>query len=309
MERILLAADYPNLTELKLFNFNGKIVSHYFTVESPFRRIFQRQITDLILVFENDFNELSVKHYTTDVYGYILKFFENLKHLSIIGSFPHFFPPLVLHFLALLDGRLQQLTTLIVAIGDMAYHSSNVYNMGNSLNLKCFSLTCYCLSYEYDAQILPLFRHMSNLEELTLHITIENRTAFIDGTHIYNEILVHMPRLGTFYFCISTDTHMDRLVRHLSRDDIQGTFTNIIFKQVDCIINYRYRSAICHVFSLPFIFDSLEYIGNKFPTIIFKYVKILAVHDEVPFKHEFFIRIAWSFPLLKQLSVINLNPQ
>ncbi|CAF1498490.1 unnamed protein product [Rotaria sordida] len=153
MERILLAADYPNLTELKLFNFNGKIVSHYFTVESPFRRIFQRQITDLILVFENDFNELSVKHYTTDVYGYILKFFENLKHLSIIGSFPHFFPPLVLRnltlitffssilyklcihvgnfldFLALLDGRLQQLTTLIVAIGDMAYHSSNVYNM------------------------------------------------------------------------------------------------------------------------------------------------------------------------------------
>ncbi|CAF1553732.1 unnamed protein product [Rotaria sordida] len=102
MERILLAADYPNLTELKLFNFNGKIVSHYFTVESPFRRIFQRQITDLILVFENDFNELSVKHYTTDVYGYILKFFENLKHLSIIGSFPHFFPPLVLRDLPLI---------------------------------------------------------------------------------------------------------------------------------------------------------------------------------------------------------------
>ena len=31
MERILLAADYPNLTELKLFNFNDKIVSRYFT--------------------------------------------------------------------------------------------------------------------------------------------------------------------------------------------------------------------------------------------------------------------------------------
>jgi hypothetical protein len=31
MERILLAADYPNLTELKLFNFNGEIVSRYFT--------------------------------------------------------------------------------------------------------------------------------------------------------------------------------------------------------------------------------------------------------------------------------------
>ncbi|CAF3699172.1 unnamed protein product [Rotaria sordida] len=30
MERILLAADYPNLTELKLFNFNDTIVSYYF---------------------------------------------------------------------------------------------------------------------------------------------------------------------------------------------------------------------------------------------------------------------------------------
>ncbi len=31
MERILLAADYPNLSELKIFNFNGEIASSYFT--------------------------------------------------------------------------------------------------------------------------------------------------------------------------------------------------------------------------------------------------------------------------------------
>jgi hypothetical protein len=31
MERILLAVDYPNLTQLKLFSFNGKIGSRYFT--------------------------------------------------------------------------------------------------------------------------------------------------------------------------------------------------------------------------------------------------------------------------------------
>lgn len=31
MERIFLAASYPNLTELKLFNFDDKIVSRYFT--------------------------------------------------------------------------------------------------------------------------------------------------------------------------------------------------------------------------------------------------------------------------------------
>ena len=31
MERILLAADFPNLTELKIPNFNQQLVSHYFT--------------------------------------------------------------------------------------------------------------------------------------------------------------------------------------------------------------------------------------------------------------------------------------
>ncbi len=82
-----------------------------------------------------------------------MKFFENLKYLSITGSIPRTFPRLVLRdlpsttffsstlnklcihvisyadCLALLDGRLKQLTTLIVFIDDMEYHSSNVYNM------------------------------------------------------------------------------------------------------------------------------------------------------------------------------------
>ncbi|CAF3433424.1 unnamed protein product, partial [Rotaria sp. Silwood2] len=67
MEKILLASDYPNLTQLKLFNFNGKIVSRYFT----------------------------------DCY-------------------------------ALLDGRLKQLTTLILHIVQpeySEYYSSNINNM------------------------------------------------------------------------------------------------------------------------------------------------------------------------------------
>ncbi|CAF4142730.1 unnamed protein product, partial [Rotaria sordida] len=70
MERIYLAADYPNLTELKLFNFTDKIASCYFTDESPFR-----------------------------------------------------------YCLALLDGRLKQLTTFNVIIDITDSHSSVVYNM------------------------------------------------------------------------------------------------------------------------------------------------------------------------------------
>ncbi|CAF1445844.1 unnamed protein product [Rotaria magnacalcarata] len=50
MGRILLAAVYPNLTELKLFNFERQIASKYFTDESSLRSVFQQQITSLILV-------------------------------------------------------------------------------------------------------------------------------------------------------------------------------------------------------------------------------------------------------------------
>jgi hypothetical protein len=89
----------------------------------------------------------------TYIYGYILKFFENLNHLSIIGSYPKFFPPLVLcdlplttcysstlyklcihvmyyhDLLALLDGRLKQLNTLNVVIAQQEHYPRNVYNM------------------------------------------------------------------------------------------------------------------------------------------------------------------------------------
>ncbi|CAF3108996.1 unnamed protein product [Rotaria sp. Silwood2] len=250
-----------------------------------------------------------------------------------MGSFPRFFPPLVLRnlpsttffsstlnklyinlmtyddCLALLDGRLKQLTTLIVTIDKMEY-SSNVYNLNNLPNLKCFSLTTsYCSTVLYDTQILSLFHRMLNLEELTLYITIKNRTTLIDGIHISNEILVHMPRLHIFNFCISTNINMDHLGHYLSKDDIQRTFTNTIYRQVDCIISNGYDIATYRVFSLPFMFDCLESIGNIFPNIIFSNVTRLTVNDIVPFKHEFFHRIAWSFPLLKHLWVINREPQ
>ncbi|CAF4263747.1 unnamed protein product, partial [Rotaria sordida] len=133
--------------------YNDKLVSHYFTVQSSFRHIFQRQITDLILVFKDDFNQITIKHYKIDIYGYILKFFENLKHLSIIRSFHYYCLPLkyrnrplttffsstlsklsihVMYyddFLALVDSHLKQLTTLIVVITNIKYDSSHVYNM------------------------------------------------------------------------------------------------------------------------------------------------------------------------------------
>ncbi|CAF3368132.1 unnamed protein product [Rotaria sp. Silwood1] len=132
---------------------------------------------------------------------------------------------------------------------------------------------------------------MLNLEELTLAIFVQDRT-FLNDTSLYNEILVYMGQLNIFNFWICTDKMKDDSIDHLSKDDIQQTFINIIFKQVECIVNNLYCSAQCHVFSLPFMFNYFDYI----------------VQDNVPFEDEFFIRIACSFLLLEQLTINNLRP-
>jgi hypothetical protein len=130
-------------------------------------------------------------------------------------------------------------------------------------------LKCDCLSDEYEREILFLFSRMINLKELILRITIDAQRNFIDGNNISNEILIHMPRLERINFYIQTDIKRNNLISHLSKDDIQRSFEKLIFKEVDCIINYRYSLATCHVFSLPFMFKQLRCIGNIFPAIIF----------------------------------------
>ncbi|CAF4832837.1 unnamed protein product [Rotaria socialis] len=259
MERILLAVDYPNLTEIKLFNFTDKIFSHYFKVD----------VQEKLCVGVKSFEDC----------------------------------------LALLDGRLKELTTFILEISNMNDKVSTVYNMDDLPNLKCFSLICDCSGKQYDVKIVPLLRRMFNLEELTLNIIIEDRTRFIDGTHLKNEVFVRMPQLYKFTFHISTETKLQHLVHGLSSDDIQKTFSNIGYEQVACVINYCYRSAECHIFSLPPVFDTLHSIGNTFPFIVFSYVTSLQVHDDVPFKHEFFLRVAKFFPSLKRLNVLNIKSE
>jgi hypothetical protein len=78
---------------------------------------------------------------------------------------------------------------------------------------------------------------------------------------------------------------------------------------VGCSLNKITTATICHVFSLPFMFKSIENIGNTFPPIVFGHVTNLWVFDIIPFEHEFFVRIARFFPLLKNFSVLNVCSQ
>ncbi|CAF4270800.1 unnamed protein product, partial [Rotaria magnacalcarata] len=129
MERILLAAVYPNLAELKLFNFEQQIVSTYFTDESLLRSVFQQQITSLILVNDDKGAIIgSLNEYTRNIYVHILNFFKNLTHLNIIG--PNIMLCPVENFddcLYLLDGRLKQLTTFNVNVYSIDTSSTIVH--------------------------------------------------------------------------------------------------------------------------------------------------------------------------------------
>ena len=149
---------------------------------------------------------------------------------------------------------------------------------------------------------------MIHLEELTLYLCVENQSTFIDGTHIHNDILINMIRLYKFTFYISTENVTTKGALHPSTNDIQQTFTTKGYEQVACTIDdIGDFHIICKVFSLPFTFDHFERITNHFPTIIFNYVTYLVLYDRVPFEHEFFIRVAQAFQLLKRLSVHNIR--
>ncbi|CAF0836722.1 unnamed protein product [Adineta steineri] len=342
MERILLATDYPNLTVLTIFQFQQEIAANYFTNESSLRSIFQEQITNLILINSDRYKMESLPEiYTENAYDRILTFFKNLKKLSIMEPSFRSYPPLSLHYLPstsfsssilthlyisvdtfddcfyLLDGRLRKLTTLCINVHHIDTFSKGIHNMDQLLNLKCFSLKSSYPSEQYDNMVL-LLRRMSNLEKLTLHISVEGRNKVIDGAFVQHDILDYMPQLRSFTFYICTYVGpIAALPYKLSSEDIQLTLTNIGLQHVSSMVNYVTSSvnfvygvrATCSIFSLPFEFDYLQDLGNNFPNIVFSYVTYLLIQDIFPFEHEFFMRITRSFPLLKHLCIRNQQAQ
>lgn len=137
--------------------------SIFYLDESPFRHIFQNQITDLVLACKSDiitdFNVFQNRKYQHSVFKYTIEFFKNLQYLSMIGFCPILLLsdcPLttcsssilkklcidVCRFedcLVLLGGRLKNLTTFMITISCETHISSVVYNMENSHVISFFS--------------------------------------------------------------------------------------------------------------------------------------------------------------------------
>ncbi|CAF3014515.1 unnamed protein product [Rotaria sp. Silwood2] len=80
-------------------------------------------------------------------------------------------------------------------------------------------------------------------------------------------------------------------------------------RQKSLKITNKAKCGECHIYSYPYTLRHYYYIRNNFPGGLFKCVRQVSLYDEHPFKHEFFIRIQKSFPLMKKLTLYNKKPQ
>ncbi|CAF2820108.1 unnamed protein product [Rotaria sp. Silwood2] len=211
-----------------------------------------------------------------------------------------------------LDGLFIRLSTLIIDIEKISISISDVEKMKQLSKLKYFSLTSMKTTIFYDDQVVPLLRQMSNLEELTLFLIIKRLdSTYINGIQLYDQILIHMPRLNKFTFSINTLISNDVNISLPSNDDIQRSFIGKKYQQVGSYADDKLIKALarCHIYSLPDQFDNFHHLNNSFQGSIFEKVKSVKITDIHPFEHEFFKIISQSFPFLQYLSVQNDEQQ
>ena len=154
---------------------------------------------------------------------------------------------------------------------------------------------------------------MSNLEELTLFLLIYRYdSTYNDGNQLYDQILIHMPRLNKFNFSINTSIYYTYINTTLpSNDDIQRSFIGRKYQQVGSYADDDLMLSLprCHIYSLPYQFENFFFSTNSFQGGIFEKVKWVKITDTRPFEHEFFKIISKSFPFLIQLTVQNYEQQ
>ncbi|CAF1432737.1 unnamed protein product [Rotaria sordida] len=307
MERILLAVNYPNLYGFGLYNIQEEKAIYLFNDESLFTRMFKNQVSSLVISI-NANGSLSSRE---DVYA----------QLSFGISSPNVFSSTLLelhvclsHFtdcLYLLDGRFNELRILHVNINFISSSNLTIDNQKKLPNLRSFSLHCNRDTYVYDELIVPLLYRMSDLEKLDLSLIISGKGTFVDGNDLKTNIINKMPFLNKFTFNIRSFSHFYNQINIPSNEDIQHTLNDYKDNQIISCVDYfpNRNSSQGHIYSYPYKLKHYDNITNNFSGGIFKCVREVSSFDERSFEHEFFLRIAESFPLMEKLTLINMKPQ
>ncbi|CAF1097075.1 unnamed protein product [Adineta steineri] len=287
VDRVLRTGNYSRLHKLSLVNLPIEMACRIFNDESSLVYIISHQITHLIVTINMDNIAEDILEMFKNVFTNIFRMFRNLidfnyswySDLSYSAKafidlpFRPFYASNISCLnvrlndlndcICLLNGHLSQLHTFIVEIDWIRKTSVALNNKEIVPNLKCFSLISFRQTIEYDAKIVPLLRHMSKLEKLTLSLIVDRRNSFIDGNHLVNDILSKMLDLHTFIFNIITD-------RVIIEEEFLPTSDYILRPLIEkgynaeCYTDYSpMNNSQCHIYSLPFTFERMHMLTNK----------------------------------------------
>ncbi|CAM4841930.1 unnamed protein product [Rotaria magnacalcarata] len=318
MEDILLCTSYPNLYGLGLHD------------KTPLTRLLQDKITSIVIdtILSEDTFTKGAKR--ADVFAYILILFSKLESLHYGSSDwdqPLFqIPPTIssstlleLHViletftdcLYLLDGRFNSLQKLFVDVCRIVSPRIIIDNQKQIPGLKHFSLYSERDTDKYNELIVPLIYRMTNLEELNLHLVVYCEKRFIDGYDLKRNIISHLLQLNKFVFNIRSHLPLNDQAYLSSNEDCQRSFNGFKNNKIISCVDYfpDRKEGQCHIYSYPYPAKYYEYITNNFQDGLFKYVREVSLYDERPFEHEFFIKIAKSFPFMEKLTVYNNKPE
>ncbi|CAF3201428.1 unnamed protein product [Rotaria sp. Silwood2] len=333
MNRILRATNYPNLYGVGLYGIDIEGVVSLFIDEAPLSHIFNSQISSLVIAFIRKSGRSSTINLHTLVFTQIFTIFTNLRHLHFDRYSMGFerlsfdvSPPTVssstlleLHVcvrsfsdcLYLLDGRFNQLRSLHVNIYFISPSNVTIHNKDKLPNLRFFPLDCDMDTRAYDKLIVPLLHRMLNLEKLDLLLILNCDKELVNGNELKKNIINHMPRLNNFTFNIYSYHYLPIQIDLSSNEDTQHTFEYFYNNKINSCVDYfkekQYSQCLIYSYSYKFMF--YKYLSNNFTGGFFKYVTEVSLYDERPFEHEFFLRIAHSFPIVRDLTLINRKPQ
>ncbi|CAF4554129.1 unnamed protein product, partial [Rotaria magnacalcarata] len=129
---------------------------------------------------------------------------------------------------------------------------------------------------------------------------------FIDGYDLKYNIINHLLRLNKFVFNISSHLPLNDQISLSSNEDCQLSFKDVQDNKVISYVDYfsDCKRGQCHIYSYPYQGKRYQSITNNFSYGLFESVREVSLFDERPFEHEFFVKIAKSFPFMEKLTLI-----
>ncbi|CAF3253229.1 unnamed protein product [Rotaria socialis] len=272
IERILRATNYPNLYGISLYNIQAETAIGLFTDETSLICTLKNQILELVIdISTNKIQSLPVDD-NTIIFIHIFTTFTNLQYLN-------FGPSLLYH------QRLSFFTSPLTVI------STNLLKL--HVYLENFNDCLYLLDGRFNQ----------------LH-TLSANISFISASPLTINNKEKMPTLKCVSLHCDIETcAYDELILPLFRRMLNLEKLNLCLIVGDRKTFFDDKKGHCHIYSYPYKLNYYDDITNNFPGGIFKYVRKVSLFDEHPFEHEFFLRIAQSFPLMEKLCVCNEKRQ